>query len=309
MKTDDYTPEGIRLETTQNHRYTDTADGLYAAMAEEAICEAVAVRCDTAHNLYVEFPCGEGIIPREEGAAGIAEGSTRDIALLARVGKPVCFVVSAIERSADGTVRALLSRREAQRRCRRDKVAHLTTGDIVSARVTRLEPFGAFCDIGCGLSALLPIAALSVSRIAHPSDRLTVGQDIFAVVSSLADGRVWLSMRELLGTWEENAAQFSAGDTVAGIVRSVESYGIFVELMPNLAGLAELRTGVTPGTAAGVYIKSILPERMKIKLAIVDTYPAPTGLRPLPYTQTSGHISHWEYTPIGAEKRIFSEFS
>ena len=308
MRPDDYTPEGIRLETAQNRRYTETAEGLHAAMAEEAVCEAVAVRCDTAHNLYVELPCGEGFIPREEGAAGIAEGVTRDIALLARVGKPVCFTVAGIERRADGTVSALLSRRRAQERCRQEKIARLTAGDILSARVTRLEPFGAFCDIGCGLSALLPIAALSVSRIAHPSDRLAVGQDIFAVVSSLEGGRVCLSMRELLGTWEENAAAFSAGETVAGIVRSVESYGIFVELTPNLAGLAELREGIVPGTAAGVYIKSILPERMKIKLAIVDTYPKPSGLRPLPYTQTSGHISRWDYAPPGAEKRIFSEF-
>ena len=60
--------------------------------------------------------------------------------------------------------------------------------------------------------------------------------DIFGVVSSLENNRICLSQRELLGTWEENAALFSQGETVAGVVRSVESYGIFVELTPNLAG-------------------------------------------------------------------------
>lgn len=68
--------------------------------------------------------------------------------------------------------------------------------------------------------------------------------DIFGAVSSLEDGRICLSQRELLGTWEENASLFEQGETVAGIVRSVEDYGIFVELTPNLAGLAEFREGV-----------------------------------------------------------------
>ena len=67
-------------------------------------------------------------------------------------------------------------------------------------------------------------------------------------------------------------SQFSAGETVAGIVRSVEPYGIFVELTPNLAGLAEVKEGVIPGQQASVYIKSILPARMKIKLIIIDTF-------------------------------------
>ena len=78
--------------------------------------------------------------------------------------------------------------------------------------------------------------------------------------------RITLTHRELLGTWEENAALFAAGETVRGIVRSVEPYGVFIELAPNLSGLAENREGLTPGTPVSVYIKSILPQRMKIKL-------------------------------------------
>ena len=47
---------------------------------------------------------------------------------------------------------------------------------------------------------------------------------------------------------------------------------MFVELTPNLAGLAEYVDGVQAGQRASVYIKSILPERMKIKLIIVDAF-------------------------------------
>lgn len=87
--------------------------------------------------------------------------------------------------------------------------------------------------------------------------------------------RITLTHRELLGTWEENAAAFCAGDTVPGIVRSVEDYGIFIELTPNLAGLAEPRPGVYPGQRATVTIKSLNPARMKVKLILIDSFDQP----------------------------------
>ena len=120
-------------------------------------------------------------------------------------------------------------------------IAGLTCGDVIPVRITHLEPFGAFADIGCGIVSLLPIDAISVSRIDHPKERFTVGMDIRAVVRMKDENRITLSHRELLGTWTENAERFRVGETVAGIVRSVESYGIFVELTPNLAGLAAER--------------------------------------------------------------------
>ena len=109
--------------------------------------------------------------------------------------------------------------------------------------------------------------------------------------------RITLSHKELLGTWEQNAALFEAGQTVSGIVRSVENYGIFVELSPNLAGLAEFAEGISPGTLAGVYIKSILPDKMKVKLAIVDTGEAAPPPLPPRYFVSSGHIDRWRYSP------------
>ena len=134
--------------------------------------------------------------------------------------------------------------------------------------------------------------------------------DIFAVVSSLEDDRVCLSQRELLGTWMENAALFSQGETVAGIVRSVEDYGIFVELTPNLAGLAEPRDGVKVGQHAGVYIKSILPEKMKLKLILIDSQDVPSSAPSPPrYFLTEGHIDRWVYSPPGCGKRVESVFA
>lgn len=307
-----YYPEGALIDTPRNQTAIRTAAGLAEAALEGQVLEARAIVCDAEHNLYVELPCMEGLIPREEGAMGIAEGITRDIALISRVSKPVCFVVKGFETLPDGGRRALLSRREAQEHCRYDYLDRLRTGDVIPARVTRLETFGAFCDIGCGLPALIPIASISVSRISHPSDRFVPGMDIFGVVSSLDNGRICLSQRELLGTWEENAALFEQGETVAGIVRSVEEYGIFVELTPNLAGLAEYREGVKAGQRAGVYIKSILPEKMKMKLVIIDSSDDPAQARrdpaPLRYFITEGHLARWAYSPPGCGRVIETVF-
>lgn len=115
--------------------------------------------------------------------------------------------------------------------------------------MTHLEPFGAFCDIGAGISALMPIDGISVSRIPHPCVRFSVNQDIKAVVKSIDEnGRITLSQKELLGTWEENASKFAPGETVPGVIRSVEDYGIFVELAPILQGLPNAPQGRAQAT-------------------------------------------------------------
>lgn len=301
-------PEGILLDTPDNQHTIQSAAGLAEAALEGRVVEARAVLCDGEHNLHVEMPCMPGIIPYLEGAMGIAEGTTRDIALISRVSKPVSFMVQGFENLPDGSRRAVLSRRAAQEKCRYDYLRRLHPGDIIPARVTRLETFGVFCDVGCGLPALLPIASISVSRIAHPSDRLAPGMDIFAVISSVEGERICLSQRELLGTWEENASLFSQGDTVAGVIRSVEEYGIFVELTPNLAGLAEPREGVRVGQRAGVYIKSILPEKMKLKLILIDAQEASGPPSPLKYFITQGHLDRWVYSPPGCGKIVETIF-
>ncbi len=136
-----------------------------------------------------------------------------------------------------------------------------------------------------------------------------MGQDIKAVVKSFEEGnRVCLTHKELLCTWEENAARFTAGETVAGIVRSVESYGIFVELTPNLAGLAEPKDGVKPGQSASVYIKNLIPEKMKVKLIIVDSFDAEYKPEEPEYFITSGHLSRWTYSPAFCERVIETVF-
>ncbi|MBQ1899222.1 MAG: 30S ribosomal protein S1, partial [Ruminococcus sp.] len=132
--------------------------------------------------------------------------------------------------------------------------------------------------------------------------------DIFAVIKSISGSRVTLSHKELLGTWEENIARFSIGDTVTGVIRSIENYGAFVELAPNLAGLAELRDNIHVGDTAAVYIKSILPQKMKVKLIIIDHFYEPTLPEAPEYFITDGHIDRFVYSPPDCAKVIETEF-
>ncbi len=304
-----FKPEGQIISTEENKKYLSSKFSLRDAFYSEAVLEGRVTRCDSEHNLHVDLGCMKGIIPRSEGAVGIEEGTVRDIALISRVNKPVSFVVTGFRSDSSGETLALLSRRKVQHDCTQSYISSLKPGDVIPATVSHIEGFGVFCDIGAGLSALMPIDSISVSRIPHPSARFSPGQNIFAVVRSIDEsGRITLSHKELLGTWEENSELFSVGETVPGIVRSVEKYGIFVELSPNLAGLAEFSEGIEPSSHASVYIKSIIPSKMKIKLIIVDSFDANYPVEPLKYFIKEGHINTWTYSPSESDKIIETVF-
>lgn len=309
-----YLPEGHLLGTDKNREIFASPASLQKAIDEGTVAEGRALLCDRAMDLRVELPLGRGILPKREIAYCESGSDPKDISVITRVGKPVAFTIKSA--LPDGTL--LLSRRDAQRRCWSEYLSSLSVGDIIPATVTHLEPFGAFLDIGCGYPALMSVDSISVSRISHPSDRLCEGDRIYCAVRSVdADRRrIFVSQRELLGTWEENASLFSSGQTVRGIIRSVEDYGIFVELTPNLAGLAELRSPISDpasliGRFASVYIKSILPARMKIKLVLIEALercPSPVEQKYFIDCEKVSHIDRWQYSPAGASKNVFTDF-
>lgn len=300
-----YFPEGTLIKTTANKNAMASLSALDDARSSGKILEAIVKLCGSGFELSLDLGVCRGIIPREEVAWSEDGSIPRDIAVITRVGKAVSFVVESITKDENGETIAYLSRRRAQEECIKNYLNKLEVGDVIDARITHFEPFGAFCDIGCGVVSLLSIDSISVSRISHPSDRFTIGQMIKAVVRSreealpirgnISNGRIALSHKELLGTWLENAERFKVGQTVAGVVRSIENYGIFVELAPNLAGLAEWKGGVEAGQIASVYIKNIIPQKNKVKLVIVDSYTADKNFMKNEYFITSGNVSDWVY--------------
>ena len=309
-----YMPEGALVSTIRNCEYISSKRGLEEAYEKGIILESEAILCDHNFNLHVDLgPKIRAIIPHNEVQYVKNNEEIKDIAVLTRVGKPVCFKIKGFEKSASGEEIVILSRRAAQMECALNYISDLVPGDIIPTKITHLENFGAFVDIGCGITSLLSIDSISVSRISHPSDRLSVGDRISAVVKTIDEenGRVFVSTKELLGSWLENAKEFEAGQTVLGIVRSVESYGVFIELAPNLAGLAEYREDVFPGQTAAVYIKSIIKDKMKIKLIIIDADDAHQPPSPLPYfidPNEITHIDYWRYSPRVSSKIIETVF-
>lgn len=309
-----YLPEGSLIGTHENSAALSSLSAIERAFAQGRILEGMATMCDCSDmSLKIDLGFADGVIPRCETVYSRDGDEIKDIAIITRVGKPVCFKIKEIILAPGKKPLIILSRRDAQIECRDNFISHLTPGDIIGTKVTHLEPFGAFVDIGCGIVSLLTVDCISVSRISHPKDRLVPGDSITAIVKAIdkESGRIYMTHRELLGTWEENAKCFKPSQTVTGIIRSVEEYGIFVELTPNLAGLAELKSGVSVGDGCSVYIKSIVPEKMKIKLVLIDTYPQKAVSHEKYYIDTEHvkHIDHWRYSPEGSGKVIETIFT
>lgn len=145
-------------------------------------------------------------------------------------------------------------------------------GNIVYGTVKSIKPYGAFIEVSKNVVGLLHINDISNSRINRPEDRLRIGSKIKAKVKNYDSktGRLVLTTKELYGTWEENIKDFKENTIVKGTVRNKDKYGVFVELKPNLVGLAEYKGYVSYGDKVNVFIKKISEETKKVKLVIVD---------------------------------------
>ena len=86
-----YKPEGMLINSPQNLKSLLTLSAMEEARANKKILEARAVVCDSEHNLIIDLNGVKGIMPKDECAIGISDGTTRDIAIISKVNKPVCF--------------------------------------------------------------------------------------------------------------------------------------------------------------------------------------------------------------------------
>ncbi|MBQ1353830.1 MAG: 30S ribosomal protein S1, partial [Ruminococcus sp.] len=113
----EYLPEGRLSADPSNLHKMSSPKLLHEAAQTGDVLEARAVMCDAAHNLTVDLGCMRGVIPREDGALGIRDGSVRDIAIISRVNRPVCFTVRGFHTDRSGAECAILSRENAQKKC------------------------------------------------------------------------------------------------------------------------------------------------------------------------------------------------
>ena len=267
MNTLRFMPEGwnneiTKLDINNVNQYIQTGDTLQGLVKE----------CDEKYNLHVKFENGlTGIMPREEiEAINLqSDGLPKTNLCTGKVHKFIQFKIKEIK--DENTV--MISRKQVQSEALNWVKSDLKVGQTVTGIVKNIKPYGAFVEIGGGIVGLVHIEDLSVARIKTPYERLKIGQKINIMVKSIdkVEGRVILSYKETLGTWEENIQKFNSGDKVKGIVRETEKNknGIFIELTPNLVGMAEYEEGLQYGQNVDVYIKKIDNDKKKVKLVII----------------------------------------
>ena len=235
---------------------------------ENKTVQGIVQSCDEQYNLHIQLGDKiEGIIPRSE-VEDIEEGVPDERLCTGKVHKYVQFKIENIENDN----KVLLSRKSVQQEALQYIKNDMQVGQQVTGIVKNIRPYGAFIEIGGGVVGLAHIEDLSVARIKTPYERLKIGQKVKVVVKFIDryTGKVNLSYKETLGTWEENAEKFSTGMKVQGIIRETEKNknGIFIELTPNLVGMAEYTEGYEYGQKVNVYIKKIDKEKKKVKLLI-----------------------------------------
>ena len=164
---------------------------------------------------------------------------------------------------------------------------------------------------------MLPTSNISVTHVIKPEELLAGITKMKVIIKDNSDPfRVQLSHRELLGTWEQEISKFKEGDLVAGLVLSVEDYGIFIRLSQNLSGLAEpTELNIKPGDLVSVQILCIKPEAMKTRLNITERIEIadPKELEEAKkmkfnYYITSGNIDKWVYSVDGSRRTIETVF-
>jgi small subunit ribosomal protein S1 len=196
--------------------------------------------------------------------------------------------------------------------CYENYISKLSVGDIIDAHVTKIVGYGIFCDIGCGIIALLPTNNISVTHIVNPTVELKGLSTLKVIVKSIKeDNKIELTHKELLGTWKEQIAQFAEGDLVKGTVLSVEDYGVFIRLSQNLSGLAEVPETIElkPGDIVSTRIQSIQDKNMKVKLSVVEKIEDNDDkLIKFKYYVNEPHITDWVYSTETAKKQISSHF-
>lgn len=263
-----FIPEGWESESHNDF----TKLNLEEAMNNNSILQGKVEDCDMNYNLHVSLgPNIKGIIPRNEfEAINVDEfGYCSPNICKNKVNNFVQFRI----KEYIGEDCAILSRKSVQEDALWWVKNELAPGMVVNGIVRNMRKFGAFVEIGGGVVGLLHIEDISISRIKSPEERFSIGQKINVMIKSIdkENNKVVLSYKELLGDWDENVKEYTEKTVVEGTVKESDKFknGIFIELKPNLVGLAEYKEGLEYGQKVNVYIKKIIKDRKKIKLLII----------------------------------------
>lgn len=268
-------------EYSNNISRAYTIEEVKRAIDNKTVMEAVVDSCDS--SLALSLDIGNNIVGRIafDNLEYRMDGKpVKSITAMSKVGRHVKFIPVSVSGDINSGYTVVCSRRLAQKECYEHYLSKLIPGTIVDVRVIATKTFGVFCDIGCGVIALLPTNLISVTHIADPTLLFKDTPNIKAVVKNVqSDGKVQLSHRELLGTWDQEVSKLTAGSTICGTVISVEPYGVFVRVTQNISGLASTnhiepeKVELKPGDVVSVRVRSTSQKPGKsrrVKLSIIE---------------------------------------
>ena len=176
--------------------------------------------------------------------------------------------------------RKLIEEQRAEQK--KELLEKLKEGDIVKGVVKNIADFGAFVDLG-GIDGLLHITDISWGRINHPSDVLSLDQEIECKVIKFdrEKERISLGLKQLQpNPWEHAAEKYPPGTKVTGIVVNILPYGAFVRLEPGIEGLVHISEMswtrrvnhpseiVSLGQEVEAVVLEVNPEKQEISLSI-----------------------------------------
>ena len=158
-------------------------------------------------------------------------------------GKSFEFKVIKLDRKRNNVVVSRRAVVEANMGEERAKLLEtLVEGAIVTGIVKNITDYGAFVDLG-GIDGLLHITDLAWRRVRHPSEVVQVGQELEAKVLKFDQdkNRVSLGMKQCKpNPWEDFAQSYKKGDKVAGQIKSITDFGVFIGLPGGIDGLVHL---------------------------------------------------------------------
>lgn len=191
--------------------------------------------------------------------------------------------------------RILLSRRAVLEKEREEAVketlGRLSAGQQIRGKVTRVESFGAFVDLGGGIEGLVHVSNISRRRVEDAKSVLAQGQEVQAVIAEIKDGgkRIGLSMKALEpDPWETATSRYAQDSVISGKVTRLADFGAFVEVEPGLEGLLHVsamakdrvrRPGdlVKVGETIAVRVVAIEPSKRRLSLSRLDPRGAVLG--------------------------------
>ncbi|MFH1225712.1 MAG: S1 RNA-binding domain-containing protein [bacterium] len=184
----------------------------------------------------------------------------------------------------------IVSEKAAWEESQKDIIGGFKIGDAIEGEVTAITDFGVFVKFDNNLEGLVHISEIAWQRIDDPKEIIKVGQKVKAEIIGLEGSKIFLSMKKLLvDPWKEVADKYQVGDIVSGKVLKANPFGLFVELDPDIHGLAHISELDTkpvsdpleiakPGEIMKFKVLSIEPEHHRLGLSLRALKSQPTRL-------------------------------